>query len=108
MAEPTTPAELAVARLEARVAALEEALRRRSRELRLLAEHACWRDLRLMARVAAGVPPEPAGPFDPEFWSETTDLEEAEVPATMRALWRSQRAADAAADPGDPGDPDRA
>jgi hypothetical protein len=78
-----------LARLAAQVVALEELLRRRSRELRLIQEHCCPRDLRLMARVADGLAPLPGGPFEPEIWTETSELTEADVAMTLQALWRS-------------------
>lgn len=78
-----------IARLEARVAALEEALAARSRELRLLQQHACPRDLVLLARLRAGLPPLPRGAYEPGFWRETTELTEADVEETLRDLWSS-------------------
>lgn len=75
--------------LEARVAELEALLDRRSRELRLLQKHVCHRDLIVMSRIAAGLPPLPFGPFEPDFWGETTHLAQAEVGDTLEALWSS-------------------
>jgi hypothetical protein len=84
-----SPEELRIARLEARVAALEEALVRRSRELLELQGHLCGRDVALLARVEAGLPLLPAGPLDPELWRETTQLTAADVEETLRGLWSS-------------------
>lgn len=78
-----------VARLQARVSALEALLERRSRELRLIQKHVCHRDLLVISRIAAGLSPLPAGPFDPDFWQETTALTPAEVGETLEALWIS-------------------
>ena len=78
-----------IARLEARVAELEALLERRSRELRLFQRHMCHRDLIVLSRIAAGVYPLPFGPFEPEFWPESTDLTPAEVGDTLEALWSS-------------------
>lgn len=82
-------AQRTIARLEARVAALEAALERRSRELRLIQRHVCKRDLILISRLMAGLPPLPFGAYEPAFWQETTALTQAEVEATLTDLWRS-------------------
>jgi hypothetical protein len=78
-----------IARLEARVAALEAALEERSRELRLIQRHVCHRDLLLITRLRAGLPPFPRGAYEPAFWRETTELTAADVEETMRDLWSS-------------------
>ena len=78
-----------IARLEARVAELEALLERRSRELRLFQKHMCHRDLIVLSRITAGLFPLPFGPFEPEFWPESTHLTTAEVGDTMEALWSS-------------------
>ncbi|HYG61643.1 MAG TPA: hypothetical protein VEL74_03610 [Thermoanaerobaculia bacterium] len=78
-----------IARLEARVEALEAALERRSRELRLIQRHVCKRDLILISRLLAGLPPLPFGAYEPAFWQETTALTPAEVEETLTDLWRS-------------------
>jgi hypothetical protein len=83
------PAAVKIARLEARVAALEAALERRSRELRLLQRRLCRRDLLQVARIDAGLPPLPLIPLEPAWWHETCQLTHAEVPETMSALWES-------------------
>ena len=88
--EPRPEQEL-IARLEARVAALEAALQRRSRELTLIQGHVCARDLLVIARLRAGLPPLPKGTYDPTFWSETTALTAAEVAETLEDLWSSTR-----------------
>jgi hypothetical protein len=79
----------AIARLEARVATLEAALERRSRELRLIQKHVCKRDLVLISRLLAGLPPLPLGAYEPDFWHETTALTAAEVDETLADLWKS-------------------
>lgn len=78
-----------IARLQARVAELEALLERRSRELRQIQKHACHRDLLVISRISAGLPPLPFGAFDPDFWQETTNLTAAEVEPTLEALWSS-------------------
>jgi hypothetical protein len=85
--QPADP--IVVERLSARVAALEEALERRSREIRLLQRHVCKRDLLLIARLAAGLAPLPRGAFEPVLWRETTELTRTEVEETMLDLWQS-------------------
>jgi hypothetical protein len=78
-----------IARLEARVAALEAALERRSRELRRIQAELPARDLVVLSRRLAGLPPSPVSPYDPEHWRETTELTAAEVEETLSDLWRS-------------------
>ena len=78
-----------IARLEARVAALEAALDARSRELRSLQQLVCQRDLILISRLRAGLPPLPRGAYEPAFWRETSELTAAEVEETLRDLWSS-------------------
>lgn len=83
-----------IARLQARVAALEALLERRSRELRTIQKHVCHRDLLVISRIAAGLSPLPFGAFDPDFWQETTHLTPAEVDSTLEALWSSLEVAE--------------
>ena len=83
--------ESRVARLEARVEELEALLARRSAELRLIQSHVCHRDLVVISRIMGGYYGVPFGPFDPDFWPETTSLAGGEVPETLAALWRSLR-----------------
>jgi hypothetical protein len=78
-----------IARLEARGAALEALLERRSRELLLIQKHVCHRDLLVIARISAGLSPLPFGPFSSDFWQETTALTPAEVGPILEALWSS-------------------
>ncbi len=89
-------ATLRIARLEARVAALEEALLRRSNELRELQKVLPSRDLLNLSRLAGGLPPIPRGSYDLEVWRETTALTSANVPETLRDLWQSLSPAQAA------------
>jgi hypothetical protein len=86
--EPTNTA-VRIARLEGQVAALEAALERRSRELCLLQQHLCPRDLAQWARLAAGLPPLPLIAYEPAYWRETRELTMADVPETLEALWSS-------------------
>ncbi len=83
------PSDRELARLRARVRALEAALESRSRELRLIQKHCCPRDLNLIARIRAGLPPLTRFAFEPGLWRETTELTPAEVEPVMRELWRS-------------------
>jgi hypothetical protein len=78
-----------IARLEARVAALEAALEERSRELCRIQRSVCHRDLVLISRLRAGLPPLPRGAYEPAFWRETTELTAADVEETLRDLWSS-------------------
>jgi hypothetical protein len=84
-----SPEQPLIARLEARIAALEAALEERSRELRAIQQHVCPRDLILISRLRAGLPPLPRGAFEPAFWRETTQLTPADVEETLRDLWSS-------------------
>lgn len=72
-----------VAFLEARVAALEEALERRSRNLRAIQREVCAADLQVIARVEA------APTADLAQLPESTETTPAEVEETMRELWRA-------------------
>ena len=94
-----SPAELQIARLEARVSALEAALERRSRLLRRLQEHVCARDLVLIGRLEAGLPPLPRFPIDPLLWAESPEPIAADVDEVLADLWQS--VAPRAAGPGD-------
>ena len=75
-----------IARLRARVAGLEEALERRSRELRLIQQNVCPRDLVLISRACAGLPLA-KGAYDPDLWRETVDVTEADIEETLQDLW---------------------
>ena len=83
------PAQIQIARLEARVAALEDALGRRSKLLRKLQEHLCARDLVLLGRLEAGLPPLPRFQVDPLLWGETHTFVAAEVEELLEDLWIS-------------------
>lgn len=80
---------LAIARLEARVAALEQALERRSRELRALQRQLCPADLAILTRITNGLAPVPLQAFEPDLWHETTALRPADVGGTLTELWAS-------------------
>lgn len=86
---PSLPAPLELARLEARVAALEAALERRSRELRRLQSALPRRELVVVSRLLAGLSPFPVDPYDPREWQETTALSAADVEEVLTDLWRS-------------------
>ncbi len=75
--------------LEARVEALEETLRRRSRLYRLIQRTVSPEDLVAISRLESGLPPMPKQAYDLSLWEETTDLENADVEDTMHDLWRS-------------------
>ena len=78
-----------VEQLQARVAVLEEALERRSRELRLIQQSVCAHDLESISRILAGRPPLSRNAYEPGFWRETTELTEADVEETLADLWSS-------------------
>jgi hypothetical protein len=78
-----------IARLEARVAALEAALAERSQLLRLIQRHVCGRDLLVISRLLSGLPPLPRGAYEPGFWRETTELTAADIEETLQDLWTS-------------------
>ena len=86
---PPDDPSLSIARLEGRVAALEEALERRSRELCQLQRLLPARELAALSRLLAGLPPSPASPYDPLHWRETTFLTDADVEETLTDLWRT-------------------
>jgi hypothetical protein len=88
--EPPREALLAeIARLEGRIAALESALTRRSRELRLLQRYLCPTDLVQLARIADGLPPLPKSAHQLEYWTETTEIAPANLESTLEDLWAS-------------------
>jgi hypothetical protein len=78
-----------VAELEARVAALEASLERRSHELRQQQRWLCPKDLMNLSLVAAGRPPLPRQIDDLLLWRETTELTPAEVDDALERLWKS-------------------
>jgi hypothetical protein len=78
-----------IARLEARVSALETALGKRSRLLRALTRELCDDDLASFSRLAAGLPPLPRAGIGIVGWRETTALTSGDVERTMSDLWRS-------------------
>ncbi len=90
VSEPTREALLAhTARLEGRIAALERALGRRSRELRRLQASLSPSDLVQLARIAEGLPPLPRIAHQLEYWSESTTIAPARVESTLADLWAS-------------------
>lgn len=95
--------DLRIAELEARVDALEEAVRKRSRELRLIQRHACSTDLVLIHRVTTGLPPLPQFAYELSRWNESTTLATSEVEKAITDLWSyvelSKKTADAQEDP---------
>ena len=80
---------LRIARLAGRVAALEDALDRRSRELRLLQTLLRPVDLMQLARLADGLAPLPRLAHQPEYWNETTLIAPADLEETLQDLWTS-------------------
>lgn len=81
--------DLERARLEARVEALEAALDARSRELKLIQEHCCPRDLAVIARIRKGLKPLTRYAYEPALWQESTELVAAEVEPVLLDLWSS-------------------
>ncbi len=92
MAGPTA-AELEIAALRARVAALEQALARRSAELRRLQQILCRDDLAALDELLAESSQVAGLGFDPLSWQETHRMRPAEVEETLRQLWASLTAA---------------
>jgi hypothetical protein len=82
-------AEAQIAYLNARVAALEEAMARRSQEFSGLETLLCRRDQVIVARFFAGLSPLPHQLFEVEGWTETTGLVAADVDLTLKDLWLS-------------------
>lgn len=88
--EPMSEALLArIARLEGRIAALENALDRRSLELRLLQRSLCAADLVQLARIADGLPPLARIAHQLEYWTETAAITPADLESTLEDLWTS-------------------
>lgn len=88
---------LRVARLEGRVRALEDALERRSRALRLLQESLPPGALVQLDRISDGLPPLPRIAHQLEFWEESTEIVPADLEETLEDLWRSITPSPAAA-----------
>ena len=81
--------EQTIARLEARVTALERLLEDRSRLLRQLARVICEDDLMSFSRLTVGRPPIPRSGFGLRGWHETTVVTGGDVDQTMLELWRA-------------------
>jgi hypothetical protein len=79
--------KLRIAELESRVASLEKALEKRSRELRLIQNHACSTDLVLIHRVSCGLPPLPQFAYELSRWNESPELNATEVEKALTDLW---------------------
>ena len=82
-------AGVTIARLEARVAALERLAADRSRLLRQLTRVVCEEDLMNLSRLAAGQPPITRAGFGLRGWRETTSTTMGDVDKTMAELWRA-------------------
>lgn len=90
MSTPTTDAlEARIARLEGRIAVLENALDRRARELRLLQATLCPADLVQLNRLADGLSPLPRVAHQLEYWTESPVIAPADLEATLEDLWAS-------------------
>lgn len=89
MVEKPDAAAYTIARLEARVAALESKLAERSAWIRAWARDARDEDLVKLCRAALGMPPIPRAGMGLRGWGETTELSAGEVEPTMAELWRS-------------------
>jgi hypothetical protein len=89
MVETPDAAAYTIARLEARVAALESKLAERSAWIRAWARDARDEDLVRLCRAALGMPPIPRAGMGLRGWGETTALSAGEVEPTMAELWRS-------------------
>lgn len=82
------PAAPKLARLEARVGAFE-APRVWSRELQPIQRHCSPRDLVLVARIRAGLPPQPRYASEPALWQETTERTPGEEEPVLLDRWGS-------------------
>lgn len=89
MVEEAEDAVATIARLEARVASLEESLRARSRTLSALTRELCEADLISLSRAASGRAPHPGSDLSLLGFREGTELVPAEVEGTLEDLWRS-------------------
>lgn len=78
--------ERRMAYLEGRVAALEEALESRSRELRLVQEHLGHAGLEVLEAIRRGEEPIAMRSWGAEL--EGSEVDEAEVQDVLRALWQ--------------------
>lgn len=87
-----------IARLEARVIALETKLAERSAWIRAWARDARHEDLVKLCRAVLGLPPIPRAGLGLRGWGETTELTAGEVEPTMAELWRSLTPLDISAD----------
>lgn len=85
---PESP-QARIARLEGRIAALEDALDRRSRELRLLQATLSPVDLVQLSRLADGLSALPRIAHQPEYWNESTVIAPADLESTLTDLWLS-------------------
>jgi hypothetical protein len=77
-----------IAQLEARVAALEAALQRRSLQLRQIQQAVCPQDLGLVARILEASDAVAGGAFDPAFLLEGPHLRPVDVAEALDELWR--------------------
>ena len=82
-------AEWTIARLQARVAALERQLIETSAIYRAFVREVCEEDVINASRAAAGLPPLARAGFGLRGWRETTSLVPGDVEKTMIELWRS-------------------
>jgi hypothetical protein len=78
-----------IAQLEARVAALEAALRRRSAQLRRIQQVVCPQDLAVIAGLLEAPEAAAGAPSDPDFLAEAPVLRPAQVHEALDELWRS-------------------
>ena len=83
------PRDLAIERLQGRIAELEELLEERSRHLRQLTRVVCDEDLTNFSRMSLGLPPVPRAGFGLRGWHETTAPTHGEVDKTMKEIWRA-------------------
>lgn len=83
--------EWQLVRLQARIASLEAALRRRSEELRHIQQRLPAADLAVIAQVMAEMAPGNVRAYSPEAWRETFQLAPSDIEAVLDELWRSTR-----------------
>ncbi|MEO8504966.1 MAG: hypothetical protein ABI609_13795 [Acidobacteriota bacterium] len=77
-----------IIRLQARIAALEAALRRRSEELRRIEQQVSPAGLAIIERVMKEVPIGAATTSDANEWRETFSMIPADVETLLAELWR--------------------
>ena len=89
MSAAADPRDIAIERLQGRIAELEQLLEARSRHLRQLTRVVCDEDLTNFSRMSLGLPPVPRAGFGLRGWHETTAPTHGDVDKTMKEIWRA-------------------